>query len=114
METEPEFNDWRENNTNIAWGNNWQTQLHSLRGQNKWSEGIDNNTDEFDGFDQDFSTDDFDEYYGQNSLKIGDKVRSPAFGDGKVRDIDGSAIEIEFENGKIRKLNAEYARLERI
>lgn len=112
--TESKFNDWRENNTNIAWENNWQAQLHSLSGKNKWSDGIDNNTDEFDGFDQDFSTDDFDEYYNQNSLEIGDRVRSPAFGDGKVRDIDGSAIEIEFENGKIRKLNAEYARLERI
>ena len=47
-------------------------------------------------------------------LKIGDRIRSPAFGLGFVREIDGAAITIEFAGGKIRKLNAEYARLEKI
>ena len=65
-----------------------------------------------DDFSQEVSFDDF--YYDEAGLQIGDRVKSPAFGVGKVLEIDGMAIEIQFENGKIRKLNAEFARLEKL
>lgn len=68
-------------------------------------------SDEFDGFDAEYP----DEFYDEGAfLGVGDRVRSSAFGIGKVISIDGSTVEIEFEGGKIRKLNAEYARLEKI
>ena len=68
-----------------------------------------------DDFSQEVEFDDFaDEFSNQNMLKIGDKVRSPMFGVGTVREIDGAALSIEFMGGKVRKLNAEYARLEKV
>lgn len=45
---------------------------------------------------------------------IGDKIRSSAFGEGEVIDIDGMALTIKFQNGKTKKLNIQYARLEKI
>lgn len=45
---------------------------------------------------------------------IGDTVRSAQFGDGEIIDIDGLAVTIEFKNGSTKKLNVEYARLERL
>ena len=55
-----------------------------------------------------------DEFFSEPALSVGDKVKSPAFGVGIVREIDGMALEIEFSDGKVRKLNAEYARLEKV
>ncbi len=42
----------------------------------------------------------------------GDRVRTPAFGEGEVIEVDGLAVTIRFDRGGTRKLNAEYARLE--
>lgn len=47
-------------------------------------------------------------------LSVGDRVRSAAFGTGEVMDVDGLAVTIRFDRGGVRKLNAEYARLEKI
>lgn len=44
----------------------------------------------------------------------GDRVRTPAFGEGEVIEIDGLAVTIRFDRGGVKKLNAEYARLELI
>lgn len=72
-------------------------------------------SNEFDDFDQEPNYEVFDDFYDEGQyLRIGDRVKSPAFGAGTVRGIDGSAVEIEFSGGKIRKLNAEFARLEKI
>lgn len=66
-------------------------------------------------YSQEVSFEEFDDFYSDEcGLQIGDRVKSPAFGAGIVKDIDGLAVEIEFGNGKIRKLNAEFARLEKL
>jgi len=44
---------------------------------------------------------------------IGDTVRSLQFGVGEVIDIDGLAVTVRFTSGMTKKLNVEYARLER-
>ena len=68
-----------------------------------------------DDYSQEVSFEEFDDFYSDEcGLQIGDRVKSPAFGAGIVKDIDGLAVEIEFGNGKIRKLNAEFARLEKL
>jgi DNA helicase-2/ATP-dependent DNA helicase PcrA len=54
------------------------------------------------------------DYYGDESLSVGDKVRSAAFGKGEVIEIDGLVLVIRFDSGPTKKLNAEYARLEKI
>lgn len=45
---------------------------------------------------------------------IGDHVRSAQFGVGEIVDIDGLAVSIRFASGSTRKLNVEYARLEKL
>jgi len=54
----------------------------------------------------------FDEFV--MDFDIGDRVRSRQFGDGEIVDIDGLAATIEFDNGVRKKLNVEYARLEKL
>lgn len=49
-----------------------------------------------------------------NDFDIGDQVRSPQFGIGEVVDIDGMAVAVKFVSGTTKKLNIEYARLERL
>jgi len=44
---------------------------------------------------------------------IGDAVRSAQFGLGEIVDVDGMAVTVQFENGQTKKLNIEYARLEK-
>ena len=46
--------------------------------------------------------------------EVGDMVRSLQFGDGEVIDIDGMAVSVRFTNGSTKKLNVQYARLEKI
>jgi DNA helicase-2/ATP-dependent DNA helicase PcrA len=53
-------------------------------------------------------------YSDELGFDIGDAVRSSAFGVGEIVDVDGMAVTIQFENGQRKKLNAEYARLERL
>lgn len=56
-----------------------------------------------------------DSYYSDEiGFDIGDKVRSSAFGKGEIIDVDGLAVTIQFEGGQTKKLNAEYARLEKL
>jgi DNA helicase-2/ATP-dependent DNA helicase PcrA len=45
---------------------------------------------------------------------LGDRVRTAAFGEGEIIEIDGLAVTIKFDSGGIKKLNAEYARLEKL
>lgn len=53
-------------------------------------------------------------YSDELGFDIGDSVKSAAFGVGEIIDVDGLAVTIAFENGQTKKLNAEYARLERL
>lgn len=57
---------------------------------------------------------DQDYYSDELNLNIGDRVRSAAFGKGEVADIDGLAVTISFDDGVTKKLNVEYAHLEKI
>lgn len=56
----------------------------------------------------------YDEYDMYNLYNVGDTVKSPSFGTGEVVDVDGMAVTVAFTNGITKKLNVEYARLERI
>lgn len=47
-------------------------------------------------------------------LDIGDRVRSPSFGAGEVIDVEGLGVTVQFDSGVTKKLNAEFARLEKI
>ncbi len=55
-----------------------------------------------------------EEFYSDEPFSVGDIVRSNAFGNGEVIDVDGLALTIKFDTGQTKKLNAEYARLEKI
>lgn len=46
-------------------------------------------------------------------VDVGDRVRSLQFGLGEVTDIDGLAATVQFDSGQTKKLNLEYARLEK-
>lgn len=61
-----------------------------------------------------FNTNDEPFYSDELGLSVGDTVKSAAFGVGEVIDVDGLAVTIAFQNGQTKKLNAEYARLERV
>jgi DNA helicase-2/ATP-dependent DNA helicase PcrA len=54
------------------------------------------------------------DFYSDELFTVGEHVRSASFGTGKIIDVDGLALTIEFDNGQTKKLNAEYARLEKI
>jgi len=54
------------------------------------------------------------DFYSDEPFSIGDTVRSASFGKGEVIEVDGLALTIAFDNGQTKKLNAEYARLEKI
>ncbi len=56
-------------------------------------------------------TNEFDEF--SFSPDIGDRVRSSQFGQGEIIDIDGLAVTVSFDSGQTKKLNVEYARLEK-
>lgn len=47
-------------------------------------------------------------------LDVGDRVRSPSFGAGEVIDVEGLGVTVQFDSGVTKKLNAEFARLEKI
>jgi DNA helicase-2/ATP-dependent DNA helicase PcrA len=53
-------------------------------------------------------------YSDEMGLEVGDGVRSAAFGVGEVIDVDGMAVTIKFSSGQTKKLNAEYAHLEKL
>ncbi len=52
-------------------------------------------------------------YSDEIGLDVGDRVRSPQFGVGEIMEVDGLAVVVAFENGKTKKLNVEFARLEK-
>jgi DNA helicase-2/ATP-dependent DNA helicase PcrA len=54
------------------------------------------------------------DFYSDEPFSVGDRVGSQAFGHGEVIDVDGLALTIAFDDGKTKKLNAEYARLEKL
>jgi DNA helicase II / ATP-dependent DNA helicase PcrA len=54
------------------------------------------------------------EFYSDELFCVGEKIRSATFGCGEVIDVDGLALTIKFDDGRTKKLNAEYARLEKI
>ncbi len=74
--------------------------------------------DMFDGgnsADEPFIDEYVDDFYSDEpQIQVGDRVRSAAFGDGEIIDIDGMAVEVKFDRGGSKKLNAEFARLEKI
>lgn len=53
-------------------------------------------------------------YTDELGFEEGDKVRSAAFGDGEIIEVDGMAVTIAFINGQTKKLNAEYAHLQKL
>ncbi|NCU38266.1 ATP-dependent DNA helicase PcrA [Candidatus Saccharibacteria bacterium] len=54
----------------------------------------------------------FDEFV--MDYDIGNQVRSMQFGDGEIIDIDGLAVTVMFAKGVTKKLNVEYARLQKL
>lgn len=56
----------------------------------------------------------FEDFYSDEMLASGERVKSAQFGAGTVVDVDGMAVTIEFDNGSTKKLNVEYARLEKL
>ena len=58
------------------------------------------------------SHNEFDEYIME--YEVGDQIRSSQFGLGEIVDIDGLAVTVEFVSGVRKKLNVEYARLEKL
>jgi DNA helicase-2/ATP-dependent DNA helicase PcrA len=54
------------------------------------------------------------DFFSDEPFTVGEAVRSASFGIGKIIDVDGLALTIQFNNGQTKKLNAEYARLEKI
>ena len=54
------------------------------------------------------------EFYSDELFNAGEHVRSAIFGTGKIIEVDGLALTIKFDDGRTKKLNAEYARLEKI
>ena len=53
-------------------------------------------------------------YSDEIGFEEGDKVRSAAFGDGEIIEVDGLAVTIAFISGQTKKLNAEYANLQKL
>ena len=54
------------------------------------------------------------EFFSDEPFGVGDYVRSAAFGTGEIIEIDGLALTIRFDDGRTKKLNAEYAHLEKL
>ena len=54
------------------------------------------------------------EFYSDELFSIGEHVCSATFGNGEIIEVDGLALTIKFDDGRTKKLNAEYARLEKI
>jgi DNA helicase-2/ATP-dependent DNA helicase PcrA len=60
------------------------------------------------------SSNDFDEFNDIPDFDIGDNVKSSQFGIGEIIDVDGMAVTVRFASGQTKKLNVEYARLEKV
>ena len=53
-------------------------------------------------------------YSDEIGFDVGDRVRSAAFGDGEIIDVEGLAVTVAFISGQTKKLNAEYAHLQKL
>lgn len=53
-------------------------------------------------------------YEQELSFDINDRIRSAQFGEGEIVDIDGMAVTVMFDSGQRKKLNVEYAHLEKL
>lgn len=84
------------------------------RAYNEVSRFIADMGDQVAAIDQSSYEHDYHDDYVSDELpfKVGDRVRTAAFGDGEIIEIDGLAVMIKFDRGGTKKLNAEYARLE--
>jgi len=60
------------------------------------------------------SSQEYNEFNDLPEFDIGDGVRSAQFGVGEIIDIDGMAVTVQFSSGQTKKLNVEYARLEKL
>lgn len=54
------------------------------------------------------------EFYSDEPFAVGEHVRSASFGAGEIIEVDGLALTVRFDDGRIKKLNVEYARLVKI
>lgn len=59
-------------------------------------------------------SDEAEPFFDLHDFALGDRVRSAQFGSGEVIDTDGMAVEVRFDSGGTKKLNVEYARLEKL
>ena len=85
------------------------------RGYNEVSRFIADMGDQVAAFDQPvYGIDSTGDEFVSDELPFspGDRVRTPAFGEGEITEVDGLAVTIRFDRGGVKKLNAEYARLE--
>ena len=55
-----------------------------------------------------------DFYSEEIGLEVGDRVRSLSFGAGEIIDSEGLGVTVKFDDGTVKKLNVEFARLEKI
>ncbi len=53
-------------------------------------------------------------YSDDIGFEVGDRVRSAAFGDGEIIDMEGMAVTIAFLSGQTKRLNVEYAQLTKL
>lgn len=60
------------------------------------------------------SSEPFDDFNDLPHFSEGDRVRSLQFGTGVVIEVEGMAVGVRFDDGKEKKLNVEYARLEKL
>jgi DNA helicase II / ATP-dependent DNA helicase PcrA len=62
-----------------------------------------------------YTVDEYDDFVSDElPFQVGDRVRTAAFGSGEITDIDGLAVTIRLDAGIVKKVNAEYARLEKL
>lgn len=61
-----------------------------------------------------FAAEEIDFFSDELGIDVGDRVRTPLFGTGEIIDVDGMAVVVRFDSGQTKKLNAEFARLEKI
>ena len=95
----------------------WRKVLESLRAQSEIYEihtfprAVDGGVEEFceKNFDEIF--DDFSDF--ENSLEIGDEIEHAQFGRGKVLQIEGDILTIEFAN-EVKRIAASIAPLKKV
>lgn len=61
-----------------------------------------------------YTTDELSDFYSDEPFSVGERVKSAAFGIGTVSEVDGLALTIEFDGGQTKRLNVEYARLDKV